>query len=297
METYINQFTFNKDELSSVSDSTVKNIIVRLEEGHVIYLSNMAFSLNSHEESFLSPHIIDSSAKNISYYPLTRQLRGCTHLPPRQKLLLLLMMERYYHFAKHLIITLLPQYALALEIGRTSYRPVEVKGRPSSYRKDDSLLHVDAFPSMPVQGRRILRVFSNVNPSHEPRVWNIGEPFSHVIDRFVPSLKKPKPMMASLLKTFHITKGERTPYDHYMLHLHNDMKADGDYQRNVKKETMPFPPHTSWIVFTDKTSHAALTGQYLLEQTFYLPIHAMNDEQCSPLRLLENKLQHPLLTF
>ena len=37
-------------------------------------------------------------------------------------------------------------------------------GAPVSWRKDDSRLHVDAFPSRPNRGERILRVFCNVNP-------------------------------------------------------------------------------------------------------------------------------------
>jgi hypothetical protein len=33
--------------------------------------------------------------------------------------------------------------------------------------------------------------------------------------------------------------------------------------------------------------HAALSGQYLLEQTFYLPVAAMQEERYAPLRTLE----------
>ena len=36
----------------------------------------------------------------------------------------------------------------------------------------------------PVQGRRLLRVFCNVNPRGEPRVWELGEPFDAVVQRF-----------------------------------------------------------------------------------------------------------------
>ena len=53
---------------------------------------------------------------------------------------------------------------------RTSYRPQPAVGRDVSWRKDDSRLHVDAFPSRPNRGERILRVFSNVNPDRGPRL-------------------------------------------------------------------------------------------------------------------------------
>jgi hypothetical protein len=296
MKSCINQFTFNKDELLSLSDSTVKKIIVHLEEGHVIYLSNMAFSLSHHESFLLTPGLVSKKSKNISYHAPTNQLRGCDKLSLRQKMLLSFFMERYCQYATNLIKTLLPQYTAALEIGRTSYRPVEVNGRRIiSYRKDDSRLHVDAFPSTPVQGRRILRVFSNINPLGHPRVWNVGESFQTVVDKFLPILAKQKPFAATVLNALGITRGLRTPYDHYMLDLHDRMKADLNYQQEVQKETIAFPAGSTWIVFTDKTSHAALSGQYLLEQTFYLPVHAMNDEQTSPLRILESKLQCELL--
>ena len=58
-----------------------------------------------------------------------------------------------------------------------------------SWRADDRRLHVDAFPSRPNYGERILRVFTNVNPDGEPRVWRVGEPFEAVARRFLPRAK------------------------------------------------------------------------------------------------------------
>ena len=63
-----------------------------------------------------------------------------------------------------LVSGLLPGYAAALQRARTSFRPAEIAGRAYSPRHDDRLLHVDAFPTRPMAGRRILRVFSNVAP-------------------------------------------------------------------------------------------------------------------------------------
>ena len=48
-----------------------------------------------------------------------------------------------------------------------------------------------------------------------------------------------------------------------------------------------FPVGSTWMAFTDQVSHAAMAGQHLLEQTFYLPVTAMADEARSPLRILE----------
>ena len=71
---------------------------------------------------------------------------------------------------------LCPDYAAHMVPGLTSFRPAEIAGRTSTWRKDDTRLHVDAFPSRPNQGRRILRFFANVNPSTK-RIWRAGEPF------------------------------------------------------------------------------------------------------------------------
>jgi hypothetical protein len=89
-----------------------------------------------------------------------------------------------------------------------SFRPVEIAGRKSSYRKDDTLLHVDSFPSNPTRGQRILRVFTNINQEGKPRVWRTGEPFEAVAAKMVPQISPPLFGLAPpLLKLLKITKG------------------------------------------------------------------------------------------
>ena len=72
-----------------------------------------------------------------------------------------------------------------------------------------------------------------------------------------------------------------------MLQLHDRGKLDETYQRDAKRERIDFPPGATWICFTDQVLHAALGGQYLLEQTFLLPPSAMQHPERSPLRTLE----------
>src|SRR5260364_180195 len=169
-----------------------------------------------------------------------------------------------------------------------SYRPLEIQGRKTSLRKDDTSLHVDAFPSSPNQGKRILRLFCNINPNRQDRVWRIGESFTDVARHFLPQIQSPVPGSARLLQMLGITKSCRTLYDHFMLQLHDLMKRDNAYQQNVRATEIRFPAGSSWIVQTDHVSHAALSGQYLLEQTFYLPVEAMACPEKSPLRILEH---------
>jgi hypothetical protein len=41
------------------------------------------------------------------------------------------------------------------------------------------------------------------------------------------------------------------------------------------------------MCFTDQTMHAAMSGQFCLEQTFHLPVEALSYPERSPLRVLE----------
>jgi hypothetical protein len=268
------------------SESLQAQTINAVENGGLLFFPQLAFSLKPEERRFLSPTYVDPKRKNISYDKHTGELRGA-RVTPAEYQPLKNMLARFANQACDLIIALFPHYQNNLKIARTSYRPAQVSQRKMSYRKDDKRLHIDAFPSNPNQGQRILRVFSNINPHGEDRVWRVGEPFEQVAKHFLPRIRKPLPGSAHLLKLLGITKSYRTPYDHYMLQIHDRMKGDEAYQSNAQQIEIRLPPNTSWIVCTDQVSHAAMSGQYLLEQTFYLPVHAMLDESCSPLRILE----------
>jgi hypothetical protein len=197
------------------------------------------------------------------------------------------MLARFSKQAEYFMNSLFSHYINSLILGRTSYRPVQIRNRKSSPRKDDRRVHVDAFASSPNQGYRIVRLFCNINPYGEHRVWRIGENFEEVASRFLPKINKPIPGSAKFLHWLGITKSIRTHYDHIMLKIHDSMKLDLEYQKKVKFKEISFPPGASWIVSTDQVSHAAISGQYLLEQTFYLPITAMMNPTSSPLHILE----------
>lgn len=266
-----------------------------LESGKVVYMPNLAFDLLAHEKILLSPEVCSGSRKNVCYDLKSDRLSGQSNTC-MQTADLQAMMRRYAQHGNQLLKNLFPQYANHAVHARTSYRPVEIAGRiPASYRKDDTRLHVDAFPSTPTQGNRILRVFSNVNPYGQPRVWRVGDVFENVVHKFVPQIKPPVFGTAKLQKLFKITRSLRTLYDHYMLNMHNTMKFDQNYQRNVTQQEMHFPPGSTWFVYTDQVSHAAMAGQYLFEQTFYLPVANQQNPDTSPLRVLERFLQKKLV--
>lgn len=264
-----------------------------LERGQVLYFPALPFAFSPEEQMLLSPAISDGKSKNVVFDTRNSRLHG-TSLAGAEREVLHRMMNRFCERATRLVQTMLPDYKGQLEVARTSFRPVRVEGRPSSYKKDDTRLHVDAFSSSPNQGRRILRVFCNVNPEGDPRRWELGEPFENYAARFVDQIPLPNAATGWLLETLRVTRGRRTLYDHVMLQLHDRGKADMGYQRVAPKTPMAFPPGSTWIVFTDRVLHAALGGQHLLEQTFVMPVSAMRNPERSPLRILERHYQRSL---
>jgi hypothetical protein len=270
-----------------IGADTSRELAAQLEVGKVLLLPKLAFELPDCEKKFLDPRWSNGADKNISLENAEGELKGAAGTPA-ELAELRAMIARFRTGAVTLISLLFPDYEGSLRVARTSFRPVRVEGRTTSWRKDDSRLHVDAFPSRPNRGERILRVFSNVNPATEPRVWRVGSPFADVAAHFLPKIPRPLPGSAAVLQTLHITKSRRSEYDHIMLHLHDSMKADLDYQKNAPQQRVEFPPGSTWICFSDQTSHAAMSGQHMLEQTLHLPVAGLYDSERSPLRILEN---------
>lgn len=280
----------------SISSANQTEYTHAVENGQVLFFPQLSFELSPEEQTVLTPDYVNPKSKNISYHPKTCEIRGLiSHIPHEQHMLLNTLLMRFAGQAHQFIHHLFPQYTNAIIIGRTSFRPVEISGRTSSYRKDDTRLHVDAFPANPNHGLRILRVFCNINPKNQARVWRLGEPFEEVAQQFLPRLKKTLPGSAALLHLLKITKRRRKLYDHYMLQLHDNMKADETYQKTARQQEVHFPAASTWVAQTDHVSHAAMSGQHLLEQTFYLPVKAMLDESKSPLRVLEKLIQKALV--
>ena len=272
---------------TAFSKETQQQAIRAIENNKIVLLPELSFQLLAQEKKFFSTAYSTGISKNINFNPNTDVLRG-TKCKGEAAFDLKKMLRRYSEQASTLIQALLPRYDQAIQLGRTSFRPIEIEGRiPKSYRKDDARLHVDAFPMTPTQGKRIFRIFTNINPEGQYRVWRTGEPFAEVAKRFLPTVKKSLYGRSAFLYAIGLTKSYCTEYDYIMLQIHNNMKGDLHYQQTAQYQEIRFAPNTTWIVQTDSVSHAALSGQFALEQTFYLPVEAMADPQLSPLRVLE----------
>jgi hypothetical protein len=276
-------------------DGPTRRVEDVVESGAVLAFPQLAFALADAEQRFLDPRWADPKAKNVSVRWPAGELRGAIGAAEdlqQLRALIVRFAEQSEAFALHLF----PHYRGQLRRGNTSFRPTDVAGRARSWRQDDTRLHVDAFPSNPMRGTRLLRVFSNVNPSGAPRRWRVGEPFEAHAKRYLAALKRPLPGATWLMAATGITKRRRTEYDHLMLQLHDRAKADAEFQRTSPQARVDFAPGTTWVCFSDQVLHAAMGGQHMLEQTFLLDAPHLAHPASAPLAILERLTGRALLS-
>lgn len=286
-------------DTSWADDGPTRGAEAVVEAGSVLSFPRLAFALADAERTLLDPRFADGKAKNISLRwnaaATQAEMRGAAG-DAGERAALQAMIARYAEFSEAFALRLFPHYRGHLRRGNTTFRPVDVAGRASSWRQDDTRLHIDAFPSNPMHGTRLLRVFCNVNSAGEPRRWRVGEPFEAHTQRYLGAIRRPLPGSAWLLQTTGITKRRRTEYDHLMLQMHDRAKADAAFQRDSPQAAVAFAPGTTWVVFSDQVLHAAMGGQHLLEQTFYLEAADLTAPASSPLARLERLTGRTLLT-
>jgi hypothetical protein len=275
------------------ADGPTRDVERAVEDGLVLSFPDLPFVLSQEERRFLDPRWADEKAKNVSVRWPSGELRG-TSAEGADRDALRALIVRYAEHSEAFALRLFPHYRGHLRRGNSSFRPTQVATRQRSWRQDDTRLHVDAFPSNPMQGTRLLRVFSNVNPEGQSREWRVGERFEEHARRYRDRLGRPLPGATWLLQATGITKRRRTGYDHAMLRLHDLAKADAAFQREAPQARVDFAPGTTWVVFSDQVLHAAMGGQHMMEQTFYLEVEAQKHPESSPLRTLERLLQRPL---
>ena len=269
-----------------------------IERGGVVVFPALAFDVQDAGRTLFDAALADDQRKSIYLRAGRDGLAGTTATGATRDVLAATI-GRYAASAHGLVDSLFPGYRASLHATGTSFRPRPIgdlsSGKALSWRKDDTRLHVDAFPSNPTQGDRILRVFTNVHPGAAPRSWRVGESFAAMASRFLPRTRRLLPGAAWAMNRLGITKRERTPYDHLMLQLHDLAKADLGYQRDCPQRSVDFRPGTTWVCFSDQVLHAAMSGQFLFEQTYRLPLALMRDIDASPLRTLESLTKRTLV--
>ncbi len=274
------------------------DIVAHLEKGEVLYFPLLPFHLTDEEAALLNPALVSPKRKNIMYQTDQDAIRGTADdISEAQKSALKGLLKRYSEASLRLITDLIPEYKGKLHSPMNTLRlnAIDEWSDSNSFRKDDRRLHVDAFPSRPLHGKRIIRIFNNINPAGVPRKWRVGEPFPELAKRLLPQTKSYSSIGATLLDSLKITKSRRTHYDHIMLQFHDMMKEDQNYQDHGVQWDVNFMPGSTWICFSDQTPHAAMSGQFMLEQTFQLDVDDMVDSSQSPLKVLESMVGKPLI--
>lgn len=273
-------------------DTGVQNdASLALEQGRVLVLPQLDFSLAQAEATFLRPDCLAPRARCVRLG--NRGLEGLAqkeiHAPVLEKLL-----ERYAQSTQDLIARLLPAYVPHLTCAHTAFWPAELAEGGRSYRHGERLLHIDTDARKPLGSARRLRIFTNIHPEGLPQVWRFGESFASLAARFLPRLRMPLPGSAWAARLLARTRGLRQPYDHYMLQLHNLMKRDGWYQAEGPQEALSFASGSSWMLFSDQVPYAAMSGQHMLEQTFIIDPQGLYYPAISPQATLEKLMRRKL---
>jgi hypothetical protein len=274
-----------------------------LESGNILYFPATPFVISGEDRAVLLGQKQTSGAfhKNVAYRPAEDRVTGLDKSESAEAEKLRGILQHYSESAAKFLGQLLPPYAGKWKLDYASYRPIEEQGRPARLHARNDLPHVDAFPTRPTNGDRILRLFSNINPA-ENRVWITAPPFAAIAPHFAKSVGLParpganpvRSALRDMARALHLPGARRSPYDQFMHECHNAMKEDADFQRSAPRQQWEFPPNSTWIVLTDCVSHAVLSGQYALEQTFIVSRGAMVRPELAPAAILERLAGYPL---
>jgi hypothetical protein len=281
-------------EVSDLQSQSAGWYCDQLERGKILSFPKVPFAFAQADCDFLLSQKQTGSRfhKNISYRPGRDTLKGVATDSPDRERLQSVMRDFSRQSAAFLAVFLAP-YAGKVKLDFASFRPLEEQNRDLPLHKRNDLLHVDAFPSRPTRGARILRFFININPS-AGRVWNVAEPFDSLMPRLARTQSISPRFRSPLSRTLvhaaaqlGLPVADRSRYDEYMLYLHDWLKENADFQQNWPKQQVVFPSGCAWMVYTDGVPHAVLSGQYALEQTFIVPAEAFVTRDVAPVHVLE----------
>ena len=277
----------------------------QLEEGQILYFEGIPYDFPQADREFLLQQRQGDSRlhKNISYRPRQDKLRGSVTDKPEDTERLHRIMRHFSEEVVNLLTRVLAPYAEYWALDYASFRPEEENGRDLSLHKRNDLLHVDAFPTRPTRGGRILRCFTNINPTRS-RNWLTTDRFTTLAQKFakdagLEEIAQSGDANGSFLNTLKRAVGlkvvNRSAYDKFMLRFHDYLKENREFQANTPKIYIDFPPMATWMCYTDSVPHAVLSGQFALEQTFIVPVQAMVMPEKSPVRVLEKLAGRPLV--
>ena len=270
-----------------------------LERGDILFFASGGFEIPSEVRTALMGATQDARAfhKNIAYKPHIDAVSGLVDKSEAETTRI--AMRAYSRLALEFMARILPQYARAWKVDYASFRSIEERGRDLPLTKRNDLLHVDAFPTRPVFGDLILRCFTNVNPE-QPREWLTSDPFPMLAEREAANAGLAGFAAAAgsafsgirratlrALRRAGLPVVDRSDYDEFMLHFHDWLKKNSEYQDKCTKYRFNLPPGSTWLVFTDVVPHAVLSGRLALEQTVIVSRDSLEDRKFAPSAILE----------
>jgi hypothetical protein len=277
----------------------------RLEAGDILTIEQTPYAPTDDDSAFLRSQnqAQGSLHKNIAYKPNKSQVTGAQSTDQGDVERVKRILVNYSESALEYLKKLFPDYASSWKVDYATFRPVEEQGRdlPLSHRND--LMHVDAFPTRPTHGGRILRAFTNIHPERD-RVWATSWSFEELVRRYADdagvrdvtgAMASAKRLGGRIVRLTGLRVPDRSPYDEFMLRFHHYLKANAEFQKTGKVDASAFTPRTTWISFTDHIAHAVLSGQYAVEQTCIVPFSAMLKPEIAPLKVLERHVGRPLV--
>lgn len=274
----------------------------RLERGAVLVFPPGAVPLPDEDDlRFLREELGERiTLKNISYHPEGGYLSGLKRGGGVFERAKRILAERD-GVARTFLSGVLPDYARDWHVGKVNYRPLEERGRQISRHSSNELVHVDAFASGATHGDRVLRFFTNVNPT-EPRVWRSAGLFPELYREFgesagiLPARLGAGPAERAFSGLLRGLAGmglgqarmvDTSPYDRAMKRLHDRLKDDDAFQQDeARMVAMEFEPLSSWCVLTDMVSHACVRGRHALVNTYYVPLERCAVPELAPFHVM-----------
>ena len=280
--------------------SQAPSLCRHLENGEILYFAKRPFLIPPQDIDFLLKlRQVDSRfRKNVAYKPAQGRVSGAATQSAEDRKRLLQIMRGFSESVTSFLELLIAPYADTWRLDYASFRPEQEKGRDLKVNARNDLLHVDAFPTRPTYGNRILRFFVNISPQ-ESRRWITSDPFDELVKLYAGSESMPLPREAgdltgrirrSLLrkaKRMGLPVAAPSRYDEFMLRFHDYLKTNRSFQQECPKFHWEFPPGCAWMVFTDSVPHAALSGQFALEQTFIIDRRSLIQPEKAPISVLE----------
>lgn len=282
---------------SSEPSSTNENkpLADRLENSEIVCFPICPFALPAGADlQFLLDQRVGGSARHIVYEPASAEIHHAACSERTDLARLADLMEEFRRQATGWLGGILGSYAPAWQLGTATLRPEEEATRRLRFSQREDLLHIDPFPDGASRGRRLLRLFVNLNPT-EPRVWATSDGLVRLLERFGDELGTPFQEHSSwawqvrqgVLGLLDARQRGRSAADEFLVRLEGFLKANDHFQERGPKRFWHFAPGSAWLAMTDGLSHAVLRGRHALEMSLFIDPVTLALPELAPTRIVE----------